>query len=96
MGYLNKNLMESTDDSAFRHREPFPWLNPEGFITDEGFAKLLSNMPEPELFDADPALELPPLRPLEDELPPPAQDSVDAAELDAAISSLIDELEGNR
>lgn len=51
MTYLNKELMERTNDEAFRHREPFPWLNPRSFITDEGFAELLGNMPESELFD---------------------------------------------
>lgn len=51
MKYLNIEHMEQIDGRAFRHAEPYPWLNPEGFLTEEGYRELLANLPDVSLFD---------------------------------------------
>lgn len=52
MQYLNSELIRSIDAQAFRNAHPYPWMNPQGFLTEEGFAELLANMPEVETFNA--------------------------------------------
>lgn len=51
MSYLNQELMASTDVGMFQHREPYPWLNPEQFLTDEAYSRLLDAMPDAALFE---------------------------------------------
>jgi hypothetical protein len=44
--YVDLQTIASIDPSAFRAADPFPWVNPAGFITSDGFAELTANMPE--------------------------------------------------
>lgn len=44
--YLDTRLMDSIDAEGFQRKAPFPWVNPQGFITDEGYRMLLANMPD--------------------------------------------------
>lgn len=39
------------DPEAFQAQEPYPWANPEGLLTDEGFECLRETLPEPALFE---------------------------------------------
>jgi hypothetical protein len=51
MKYINEGLMQALDAGVFQAQEPYPWLNPAGFLTETGFARLVDTLPEPELFD---------------------------------------------
>src|SRR5262249_37835723 len=51
MKYINESMMHGLDAGAFQQQRPYPWLNPEGFLTAEGFARLAESLPELELFD---------------------------------------------
>jgi len=50
MKYLNVEKLREIDVKAFRARKPYPWINPEGLVTDEGYQRLVATLPEPELF----------------------------------------------
>ena len=49
--YLDFNKLEAIDEAEFRNAKPYPWVNPQGLLTDEGFARLLHNMPDQSLFE---------------------------------------------
>ena len=49
--YLDFDKLEAIDATEFRNTSPYPWINPQGLLTDEGFALLLDNMPDVELFE---------------------------------------------
>ena len=51
MQYLDIDKLESIDPAAFRATKPYPWANPQGLITDEGYERLLANMPDLSLFE---------------------------------------------
>ena len=51
MKYINESVMSGLDAAAFQQQRPYPWLNPEGFLTADGFSRLADSLPEPELFD---------------------------------------------
>ncbi|MGH6934541.1 MAG: 2OG-Fe(II) oxygenase [Dongiaceae bacterium] len=51
MKYLNTALLESFDAQAFQAVKPYPWLNPKGFLTEEGFHHLVENLPTADQFD---------------------------------------------
>lgn len=50
-GYLDFEKLEAIDAVAFRATRPYPWINPQGLLTDEGFDRLLNNMPDISLFE---------------------------------------------
>jgi hypothetical protein len=50
MQYLNPDFLSAFDAEAFRATQPFPFLNPQGALTETGFQKLAANMPDPRLF----------------------------------------------
>ena len=31
---------------AFRAQKPFPWINPEGLLTEEGYQRLVATLPD--------------------------------------------------
>lgn len=43
--------MNGLDAAAFQAEKPYPWLNPAGFLTAEGFQQLVETSPAPALFD---------------------------------------------
>jgi 2-oxoglutarate-Fe(II)-dependent oxygenase superfamily protein len=49
--YIDESVMDGLDASAFQQQKPYPWANPDGFLTGEGFARLVDSLPPPELFD---------------------------------------------
>jgi hypothetical protein len=50
--FIDAQTLRSIDPGAFRERRPFPWANPRGFVTDEGFATLLRDLPDVTQFRA--------------------------------------------
>ena len=46
MQYLNQERLDSLDSEEFQSQEPFPWLNPEGALTDSGHQRLLDTLPD--------------------------------------------------
>ena len=52
MGFLAEERLAAFDVDAFLAREPYPWANPQGWITDEGFAELVATLPPVERFEA--------------------------------------------
>ena len=51
MRYLDIDKLEAIDATEFRNTRPYPWINPQGLLTDEGFELLLDNMPDVSLFE---------------------------------------------
>ena len=51
MQFLDFEKLESLDRGAFRTRRPYPWVNPEGVLTDAGFAALRETIPDVAKFD---------------------------------------------
>jgi len=49
--YLDFAKLEAIDPAAFRSTQPFPYANPYGLLTDEGYQQLLANMPDISLFE---------------------------------------------
>ena len=43
VNYLNYDLLDALDARAFQATKPYPFLNPEGALTDEGYRRLLIN-----------------------------------------------------
>ena len=58
--YLNFEKLEAIDPAEFLGRSPFPHANPQGLLTDEGFDRLLNDMPDISMFEKD--LQLPAAR----------------------------------
>lgn len=49
--YLDVTRLEAISEEDFLATRPYPWINPEGLITDEGFRELLANMPDISMFE---------------------------------------------
>src|SRR5581483_10789948 len=50
MMYLDGDRLQAIDVEAYRSRRPFPWLNPMGLLTDEGYRRLLETLPDRSVF----------------------------------------------
>jgi hypothetical protein len=50
MNYLNHDFMNRFDPRTFREADPYPWMNPEGMLTDAGYRELVEHMPDMSLF----------------------------------------------
>jgi hypothetical protein len=51
MQYLDFQRLEAIDPAAYQAREPYPWANPEGALTEAGFEKLRETLPDLALFE---------------------------------------------
>jgi hypothetical protein len=49
--FIDYELLRSFDTDGFQNRAPFPWHNPRGFLTPEGFRALYDEFPPLELFE---------------------------------------------
>ena len=49
--YLDADRLEAIETMAFRSASPYPWANPEGLLTEEGYRALLDNMPDISMFE---------------------------------------------
>ncbi len=52
MTYLNWSVLDKIDAPSFHTTKPYPWLNPEGVLTEEGRKALQAEFPEMKLFRA--------------------------------------------
>ncbi len=50
MTYLDFDRLAGVDVEAFRNTRPYPWMNPQGLLTDDGFRRLVETLPDPALF----------------------------------------------
>ena len=50
-GYLDFDKLEAIDPRAFRATMPFPYANPAGLISEEGYLRLMDNMPDISMFE---------------------------------------------
>ncbi len=51
MQYLDPDRLDAIETEAFRSTKPYPWANPEGLLTEEGYQALLDNMPDIAMFE---------------------------------------------
>jgi hypothetical protein len=51
MSYLDYARLDALDGEAFRNQKPYPWVNPEGALTDAAYQELRDNLPDVSLFD---------------------------------------------
>jgi hypothetical protein len=51
MQYLDTERLDAIETEAFRNTSPYPWANPQGLLTEEGYQALLDNMPDVSLFE---------------------------------------------
>lgn len=51
MQYLNVDALGQMDPEAFQQRHPYPWANPAGLLTEEGFHTLRENLPDASRFE---------------------------------------------
>ncbi|MFD2838363.1 glycosyltransferase family 2 protein [Azotobacter vinelandii] len=50
MRYLDFEALERLDARAFQEQHPYPWANPAGLLTAEGYAALRDSLPSAERF----------------------------------------------
>jgi hypothetical protein len=51
MKYIDEAAMNRLDAAAFQAQQPYPWVNPEGFLSAAGYDALVETLPPPELFE---------------------------------------------
>jgi len=51
MRHLNETTLASLSPGTFRTRSPYPWVNPQGVLTEQSYDTLLHALPEPQLFE---------------------------------------------
>jgi len=51
MTYLDFERLEQLDPTEYQTRSPYPWVNPEGLLSDAGFARLQETLPGVSLFE---------------------------------------------
>ena len=49
--YFDFERINAMDPIAFRAQKPFPWINPKGLLTEEGYQRLLAMLPDISLFE---------------------------------------------
>jgi hypothetical protein len=49
--YLNWDRLAELDAERFRETTPYPWINPSGLITDDGYQELVDTLPEVSTFE---------------------------------------------
>lgn len=50
MSYLNYAELDTIDAETFQTTQPYPWINPQGLLTAEGYQQLVSQLPDISLF----------------------------------------------
>jgi hypothetical protein len=53
MTYLDFEGLDAVDTKAFQSQKPYPFVNPEKLLTDDGYRRLLGSLPDVSIFDAD-------------------------------------------
>ena len=50
MTYLDFQRLSTIDPKQFQQEIPYPWINPKGLLTSEGYKQLLATLPDVSLF----------------------------------------------
>lgn len=50
MSYLDFDRLGTLDPHAFQAQTPYPWINPEGLLTPDGYQRLVDSLPEVSQF----------------------------------------------
>ena len=50
MTYLNVAQLRAIEPSVFQSQKPYPWINREGLLTEEGYHRLSETLPDVALF----------------------------------------------
>ena len=53
MNYLNIERLNQIDPEVFRAQKPYPWVNPEGLLAEEGYKRLRETLPDLSLFKSE-------------------------------------------
>lgn len=53
MRFLDAAKLAAFDAERFRATRPYPWINPQGLLTDEAFRTLHDTLPDPALFQVE-------------------------------------------
>jgi len=51
MQFLNHSVLDQLSPAEFQAADPYPWANPRGALTDEGFLALKDTMPDVSKFE---------------------------------------------
>lgn len=51
MKYIDQSKLDTLSAKEFQNAYPYPWINPQGFLTDEGFKILQATLPDLEQFE---------------------------------------------
>ncbi len=46
MSYLDFERLDQIDPSSFRTQKPYPWINPAGLLTEDGYRRLRETLPD--------------------------------------------------
>lgn len=57
MKYLNLSALQAISTGAFKSTKPFPWANPRGALTVEGYLELIHTLPGVSLFEKSIGME---------------------------------------
>ena len=49
--YLDEMRLDALSAREFQSSHPFPWVNPQGLLTEEGFIRLVETLPDVAMFD---------------------------------------------
>jgi len=52
MRFLNTEALDQLDAQAFQNQHPYPWVNPYGLLTEEGYKALCQSLPAVDRFEA--------------------------------------------
>jgi hypothetical protein len=52
MQYIDFERLRGINAADFQNRSPYPWINPAGVLTDDGYLALLENLPDVARFEA--------------------------------------------
>lgn len=53
MRYIDYDKLEGLDPGEYRRQTPYPWVNPQGILTREGFDTLRTSLPDVSMFNKD-------------------------------------------
>ena len=51
MSFLDYDRLDAISPEAFQSAHPYPWVNPAGLLTEEGYRSLYENLPDVGLFE---------------------------------------------
>ncbi len=52
MKYIDKDKLKTISAAEFNKAYPYPWINPLGFLTEEGFTTLQATLPNLDMFES--------------------------------------------